>query len=866
MRKGRRGGPGGDIRNFTNRESELKVFRRLADGASTTPLPVVMFYGVGGIGKSWLLTRLQHEAEDALQLPTARLDFDPNAGGERLHGDSASALAEIRRQLDVPCPRFELAYAMMLHHQGVREAPTHRHAGQTATAWELTGELANAAVASVPGGNVLVWLGKKGAEWSTAAFRGTALGTWLASKTGSDDLLALRDMTPQQIYPQLAQRLADDLDEHLPKREGKACRALVFLDTFEALKVAGQSSTGQHYAREAWICDFYERVDAVLLVLCGRDRLTWEELDGDWRDPRYLEQHLVGGLSRNDAARFLATCGVATGPLQSAVLAVSVDTETGGAETAYHPFSLGLCVDTLAQERAQGETPDPESFRMPPGDVSELAKRFLRSLPPNHERWVVDLSLTPRFDVDAARAAFERTVGGEAHAAWETLQDFSFVRRAEGAGWWTLHPRMRDALRARAAGDPERETAAHQVWERYWQSRVTSETDDASALAWYHAWRLDPRSALTTWNRLAEDLRACLDMAGHYRALSWWTPLGLERSGPRDGLEATGLNDLGVELWQASLGERGKNLGRAIACYEAALQVRTERDVPREWAMTQNNLGIAYQALPAGDQAENLAQAVTCYEAALRVYTEHAFPREWAATQNNLGIAYRNLPTGDRGENLSRAIACYQAALRIRTERDFPQQWAMTQNNLGLVYADLPLGNRDENLARAIACYEAALRVRTEHDFPQQWAMTQNNLGAAYGLLPTGDRAENLARAITCYEAALRVYNEHDFPQNWASTQNNLGFAHQGLSTSDRRNLGRAIACYEAALRIRTERDFPQDWADTQFNLAEIYRDSGDLARAAAAFRAAARGYRTVGHADEAREAEELAEGLERAE
>ena len=62
--------------------------------------------------------------------------------------------------------------------------------------------------------------------------------------------------------------------------------------------------------------------------------------------------------------------------------------------------------------------------------------------------------------------------------------------------------------------------------------------------------------------------------------------------------------------------------------------------------MTQNNLGIAYSDLPTGDRGENLRRAIACYEAALRVYTEADFPSDWAVTQNNLGIAYSEPPDG----------------------------------------------------------------------------------------------------------------------------------------------------------------------------------------------------------------------------
>ncbi len=55
----------------------------------------------------------------------------------------------------------------------------------------------------------------------------------------------------------------------------------------------------------------------------------------------------------------------------------------------------------------------------------------------------------------------------------------------------------------------------------------------------------------------------------------------------------------------------------------------------------QNNLGIAYGYLPTGYRGENLQQAIACYEAALRVRTESDFPIDWATTQNTLEIALK---------------------------------------------------------------------------------------------------------------------------------------------------------------------------------------------------------------------------------
>jgi predicted ATPase/class 3 adenylate cyclase len=286
---------------------------------------------------------------------------------------------------------------------------------------------------------------------------------------------------------------------------------------------------------------------------------------------------------------------------------------------------------------------------------------------------------------------------------------------------------------------------------------------------------------------------------------------------------------------------------------ERALEAARRLRVQRLEGSANLDLGNAMKELPTGNRAENLSKAIACYQAALNVYTEREFPVQWAGAENNLSVAYRNLPTGDRNENLRRAIACCEAAQRVFTEREFPLNYAMTQNNLGNVYLDLLTEDRSDNLRRAIACYEAAQRVFTERESPADYAMTQNNLGIAYRNLPTGDRNENLRRAIACFEAAQRVYTEREFPVQWAITQNNLGNAYRNLPTGDRDdNLRRAIACYEAALRVYTERDFPLDWAGTETNLADAYskRTSGDraenLRRAIQCYENAARGYRSA--------------------
>ncbi len=844
---------------FTNRDVERARLMELVTAPVGSPLPVVMFYGVGGAGKTLLLERFRNEL-DGSKVPWAKLDFDPQAGGGAFHTDSAEALIRLRTQFGdrVTCPTFDLAYAFTRFKQGQDTAPKFRGGDAAGFALEFLLELGDAALADVPGGNLVTFFaGKLGGPLKKRLAESTHAQAFMDRISG-EDFQYLRRCTDQDIYPELAGRLIQDLNTGLPERPRCQCRGVLFLDSFESLR-RNMSDTLQQREFEDWVRELARPKSRILLVIAGRDRLDWESADPAFAAPNRLEQHLIGGFSESDARIYLQKCGIKTQALRDAILRVCEESVSGESDgiPSFHAFSLGLCVDAVEEERARGEEPAPESFDLKPGNVDQLAVRFRKSLPTDAmQHYLRLLARTPVFDRDAACAALR---GPDIHAqtaAWERLIRFSFVQPAQDAGWFRLHPIMRECLNAESVpGQLDEDAKAdHEFFSAYWNDRSESAFDAPAALAFYHGFNLSPASACQAWEAQAKSARKELNMSRHLHLLTWWSPLNLLELKVPSREIASVLGNFANECLNASVGPRGQLVTRAIACYEAALRVHTEREFPQGWAGTQNNLGIAYRNLPAGDRGANLSRAIACYEAALRVYTEREFPQDWAMTQNNLGTAYGDLPAGDRGANLSRAIACYEAALRVYTEREFPQAWAATQNNLGAAYNQLPTGDRGENLSRAIACYKAALRVRTEREFPQDWAATQNNLGAAYSDLPTGDRGANLSRGIACFEAALRVRTEREFPQDWATTQNNLGTAYSDLPAGDRgENLSRGIACFEAALRVRTEREFPRAWATTQNNLGLAYSNlpTGDrgenLSRANECYGAALRVYTLEG-------------------
>ncbi len=130
----------------------------------------------------------------------------------------------------------------------------------------------------------------------------------------------------------------------------------------------------------------------------------------------------------------------------------------------------------------------------------------------------------------------------------------------------------------------------------------------------------------------------------------------------------------------------------ALAEYEKAARWAKRDGSPALWAKVQNLLGTAHCQLGIRVDGESsrvhLAQAVLAYRSALEVYTKKDLPQDWATTQNNLGVALKDqaqrLPPDSpaRKELLTQAVGVFRAALEIHTQTVFPIHCATAQMNL----------------------------------------------------------------------------------------------------------------------------------------------------------------------------------------
>ncbi|HEY0076187.1 MAG TPA: tetratricopeptide repeat protein, partial [Abditibacteriaceae bacterium] len=740
---------------FTNRKRSLDAFTAQVNAREGTPLQLLAFCGLGGIGKTALLGKFVQELDNnsALfhghKLPHARFDFK----GTPVDA-SIPALLSLRIGLGktrgITFPLFDPMIAMLIARSGAEAPPIVKVDQRLNILYQLTkGGAALTPVGAVVAGVIGVaetagkWIGAKAAEQNETAH------DLIRRAGGTQNDIKLFEQVQAggpELQDELINRFCWDLKDSLDKaplsRAGFACRAVILLDTYEQLSIGGSDKASSRASElEVWVRRLVANCLAigVLPVIAGRDHLRqrWHEKESDENWLKAIDEHLLGGLTRRDAHYFLHAVGIGEAPpddpndttirdpLQRAIIdccpeykaedaPAAPDTKDDAPKPQFplpergcHPLALALCAEIVMNSRADPKRladPSPETFRhIPPGkELMELTDRFLNSLNDTHkERWLKELSLTPRFDEKAALAMAK----DQNRTAWEVLTLYSFMEK-QPDGFWRLHNLMGDCLRHRVPEDAAR--SVHEFFRDYWHER------GEAALAFYHQWSLDPEGTLNAWLQQQEAARTDLNRIEEARQLlRLWDEIALDEADRHigDELWARTHGTLANALQQTPQLGIGAALTAAIEHFQAALRVRKEDTLPQDWAMTQNNLGIAYRNLPSGDRAENLQSAIAYYQAALRVYKEDTLPQDWAMTQNNLGAAYSELPSGDRAENLQSAIACYQAALRVYKEDTFPQGWAETQFNLGLIEAALAQENQDLNaLISACGCFVDARR------------------------------------------------------------------------------------------------------------------------------------------------------------
>ncbi|MDA0632134.1 tetratricopeptide repeat protein [Nonomuraea sp. MCN248] len=442
---------------FTNRVSEIGAFDRSIEvlasrleAAEISPVTdrrvprwnVLVYYGVGGIGKTTLSTELERRFMSQDERAAVRVDF-----AESAVPDVESYVLRLRAGLGHLArrwPAFDLALCAYWEraHPGRPleefingDSMLSRTSQAIGLPEQITGTIAEV-IGVLPGvGEVTHRVGSL--LYNKAAKAIANHRTLKRCELLGELLEADADVETLSYFPYL---LAWDLDR-LPEPHP---RAAVFLDTYE-------NAGGRHHRDfERFLQRSVFLMPNVLFVITGRNRIDWADVDeldfpgperwpGLHADNRGEEprQHLVGYLSADDADDYLRSAMVRDDtPVMDAAIRERIVAAGSGL-----PLYLDLAVTRYLDLLARGRMPTAEDFGQP---LRTVAARVLRDLGQHERELLRTAALLDTFDLGMLGAGCPATPD----AALRTFKDRSFLEVDPAWPWpYSLHQVLREALR-----------------------------------------------------------------------------------------------------------------------------------------------------------------------------------------------------------------------------------------------------------------------------------------------------------------------------------------------------------------------------------------------------------------------------------
>lgn len=458
---------------FADREAEaqafansLVAFRSVLDGDGETPVGrqnILAFYGVGGIGKTTLSSRLETWVSGRLSdtdrwgptptIPvatTARVDLHGSAGQIDLAATLVAlraGVAGIRRRW----PVFDLAFAAYWSAVRPGEAlpnfPGHAEVG-AAVAETISDVLSDiGGLADLTGVGTGTGLGLRAVRKVVSVVRQRIdIRRALGAFDGFDDFLlrCAEEPSPSNAASTLVAEIAGILAWELSTMSPTPL-VVVFVDTTERLALDARR------VGEGYLNDLVYRMPNVLFVMTGRNRLGWDDSSrsdlpypGSWYWPGLSlsaqdepRQHLVGALTNHDARQVIQRARAQFElPISDAVVDELVASSAGLPQ--YLELARQVAISIKAANDGRQITKADVT-----GSLGSLVHRVLDDMPQDEQRAIRAAALFRAFDAQLIAAAAQVDHGCVERALRRpVVEAHSSVRFP-----FRLHDAVREAIR-----------------------------------------------------------------------------------------------------------------------------------------------------------------------------------------------------------------------------------------------------------------------------------------------------------------------------------------------------------------------------------------------------------------------------------
>lgn len=319
------------IREFTDREELRAAYHDLVQRCKAEDgdnCYVINYHGVGGIGKTTLLRKLQSEIEEKSGKRLNKEYLILNLDFETIAPDSVSALVSLRSQMislrpNLQFPMFDEAIGKLRRGNIVLDEEA---VASILEKKPLFNDVVDAVSEFVPGMSA-VKIGLQRAEK-------TMRGIQRRAATDFNFLEQMEIYDEARVIKSLPYCFAHDINYGLQNDD---VILLFFIDTYERLvtESEGSSKWTPSMQTDDWLCGsrgLIRNLPSSVFAIAGREKLKWKEYDAFWNNN--LETHVIDHLSEEDSSFFFSKCGI------NSRLWHGLYSLTGG-----EPVFMDLCVD-----------------------------------------------------------------------------------------------------------------------------------------------------------------------------------------------------------------------------------------------------------------------------------------------------------------------------------------------------------------------------------------------------------------------------------------------------------------------------------------------------------------------------------------
>ena len=771
-------------RQFTDREEPQESFIHALNNLLNKEYSVLVYYGVGGIGKSSLQKHLKefHLDQDD-QSVYSWIDFEIEAN--RTAQKTLRGLAEhFKSKFKMKFPIFDMAYLIYWSkafpdHDIKKEGLPFLEEGNQLS--EIISTFVNSAGILGTTLNTLDYIYKKSKEFTFDSKIKQALAD-------------LTQLESNEIEAKLSVFFAQDLESYQNKYPNK--KIVIFFDTYEALWPTHRNEA-YYFAQDEWLRDIITELPHILFVICGREKIRWTEIEEEWEDD--LNQHILGSLSQTDSQSFLKSCHITDLKIQNSIIQSSEG----------FPYYLDLCVDIYYQIKSHSKVPSQEDFI----DIGQqdIFKKFMKYLNHSEQETLKVLANARFFTKELFINLIAHFKTGYPATAIKQLSNFSFI--SQDTGKYFIHDLMRKSLHR--FSDDELTKEVHEFLFQHYNKQlealniksISYSENDALQEAFYHKLHSGTIEELFLWYTT---LYSTFKQAAKYKFLltssHQLVDLLIEEFGEYNSYTATAYNDLAWLYFSMD------DFNNALPLYTKALQIRINIFGERHPDTATTYSDLAWLHKRKGD----FRSSHSLFEKALEIRKKilgETHPST-AKSYNNLAGNYSVLNQFDK------ALLLYQKSLKIIEDSLGSSHYdtAIAYSNFASFY------KHHKHYSDALPLYEKALEIyiNTVGNKHPNTAKVYNSLADIYRL------QENYPDAIQNYKITLSIREDYFGKEHFktAETYHMLAWLYSILDDNHS-----ALELYKTALAIRRNQlgEMHTDTADTYNNLAAVYHTLQDF-------------------------------------